>query len=104
MTDDIFRQYNTAASAAKGFSGPIIAWHSGRGMPQSITYKLKDKAVVCKITFLTRGKSWEDNREKDCPTNFRIEGSHDGSSFVLIKRVEGKKNRNKMVFAVINGQ
>jgi len=82
-------QINTETSAARGFAGPESAWHSGRGMPQSITYKLKDKAVVCKITFLTRGKSWKDNREKDCPTNFRIEGSHDGSSFVLIKRVEG---------------
>ena len=29
------------------------------------------------------------NVPRDCPKNYGIEGSNDGSSFVLIKRVEG---------------
>jgi len=80
--------YGTSA-AWKGFAGPEHNWHSANGMPQSITYELKEKAVVCKITFLPRKiNSWK-HIPTDCPTNFRIEGSHDGSSFNLLKRVEG---------------
>ena len=92
MTDDIFRQL-VGAEAARGFAGPESEWNSADGMPQSITYKLKDKAVVCKITFLPRKDNALGNVPRDCPTNFGIEGSHDGSSFVLIKRVEGMKKR-----------
>ena len=65
-------------------------WNSAQGMPQSITYKLKEKAVVCKVTFLPRKDNSMGNVPKDCPKNFGIEGSNDGSSFVLIKRVEGE--------------
>jgi len=76
------------STAERGFAGPESEWHSGDGMPQSITYQLKKRAIVCKVTFLPRLDSLKDNRERDCPTNLRIEGSHDGS-FVVIKRVEG---------------
>jgi len=78
--------------AWEAFAGPNHDWHSADGMPQSVTYKLKEKAVVCKITFLPRkDNSWEQglHGKQDCPTNFRIEGSYDGVSFNLLKRVEG---------------
>ena len=72
-------------------------------MPQSITYKLKKKAAVCKITFLPRKDNSGGNVPKDCPTNFRIEGSHDNITFNLLKRVEGKK-KSKVVYTQITSQ
>ena len=94
MTDDIFRSYGSN-KAANAFAGRSSEWHSANGMPQSITYKLKEKAAVCKITFRPRMDNSVGNTPRDCPKNFRIEGSHDGSSFALIKRVEGKKKEAK---------
>ena len=95
--DDIFRQFGNQ-KAANAFAGQASEWHSANGMPQSITYKLKEKAVVRKITFRPRADNKDGNTPRDCPKNFRIEGSHDGSSFVVIKRVERKKKRSKMVY------
>ena len=81
---------------ANGFAGQESAWHSDKGMPQSITYKLKNNAAICKITFYPR--RWEKTSGEDCPKNFKIEGSYDGSIFYLIKNVEnGKKKISGMV-------
>ena len=70
--------------------GPDTEWNSADGMPQSITYRMREARVVCRITFLPRRDNSMGNVPRDCPRNFGIEGSNDGSSFVLIKRVEGK--------------
>ena len=93
MTDDIFRD------AYEAFAGPERRWISdpSRGMPQYIAFKFKDKHVVCKITFLP-GKKKDEGVPYNCPKAIRIEGSNDPyASYNPIKRVEGKKERSKMV-------
>ena len=119
MTDDIFRSFLSQGSDA--FSGPEREWISGYGMPQFVRYKHKYKAVVCKITFLPgKGKNvghycpsyYKTSRPNspnykpthcvyNCPKNIRIEGSHDGSLFILIKRVEGKKKEARGYTSII---
>ena len=89
VTGNVSTRALPGAEAAKGFSGVDSEWNSAQGMPQSITYKLKEKKVVCKVTFLPRKDNSMGNVPRDCPKNFGIEGSNDGNSFVLIKRVEG---------------
>ena len=93
MTNNIYRNYGKGGKASHGFGD--WHWHSAEGMPQSITYKLKEKAAVCKITFLPRKDNKWGNALRDCPSNFGIEGSNDGSSFNLLKRVEGKKKKGE---------
>ena len=98
MTGNIYREYrNGYGKAANGFVGHWKEWSSDEGMPQSITYKLKERAIVCKITFLPRRNNKWGNVPRDCPSNFGIEGSNDGSSFFLLKRVVGKKKSSKGV-------
>ena len=90
MTENIFRHYG-GSIAADAFAGEGSEWISANGMPQNITYELKNKAAVCKITFLPRKDNSYGNVPRDCPKNFRIEGSHDGSYFKRIHGVVGKK-------------
>ena len=97
MTDILFR-HNILA--AWGFAGEGKEWKSGIGMPQWITYKLKEKAAVCKITFLPRKENTYGFLPKDCPKNYRIEGSHDGHKYNVLTRVKGKKKRSKMAIQV----
>ena len=94
------RHYLNIAEDApdKGFSGQKSAWHSSKGMPQSITYKLKHNAVICKISFYRKEHHERLELEQFCPKDFKIEGSYDGSIFVLLKHVEGKEKISGMVF------
>jgi len=75
-------------TAAEAFAGPRKYWHSDNRMPQHIMYDFKEKAVVCRITFFSRQRG--PNVQHDCPSDFVIQGSHDGvSSWELLKEVYG---------------
>ena len=60
-------------------AGPKKWWHSKKGMPQWVVFKLKEPTVICRISwgFGSRKK----NAAKDCPRKVFVYGSNNSKSW-----------------------
>merc|ERR1711970_718050 len=62
-------------------------WHSGNGMPQSLTYDFKTPKSICSVSFLPRSGYDHGNLANDCPQSWKFEGSNDGANWLTLVHV-----------------